>query len=164
VFWGFLHGAYQIIGEITLPIRNSVKKIFEINTETKIYKIFQIICTFILVNIGWIFFRAPGFRAAIHIGWHIIKDGLHPWIFFDETIYKLGLNEIEFNIAVIAIIILLVADIFQYINPERRVRTMISSMNIFFKYVFYIIAIFSILIFGVYGPEHNAQNFIYFQF
>ncbi|MDR1970879.1 MAG: hypothetical protein LBQ46_03055 [Treponema sp.] len=164
IVWGGLHGAYQIIGDILKPARERLIKLLNINLHAESYKFFQMLVTFMLTTIGWIFFRAAGFRNALHIGWHIVKEGLQPWVFFDKTLYSLGLNEIEFRTALAAIAVLLVANTIQYRSPLTSVRAIIARQNLAFKYAFYLIAIFSVLIFGMYGPEYHAQDFIYFQF
>jgi D-alanyl-lipoteichoic acid acyltransferase DltB (MBOAT superfamily) len=164
IFWGGLHGAYQVVGDILKPITGRIIRFLRINTQAESWRLFQIIRTFILVDIGWIFFRSAGFKNALHVGWHIVKDGLHPWIFFDGTLYKLGLNMIEFHTALGAIVLLLGVDFFRWRHPEAKIRAIIARQNLAFKYAFYIVAILVVLIFGMYGPEYRAQDFIYFQF
>ena len=45
-----------------------------------------------------------------------------------------------------------------------RIREWILQQNLLFRWVVYFIAIFTILIFGFYGPNYDAAQFIYFQF
>ena len=58
VIWGFLHGAYQVVGILTKNTREDLCKKLGINRETKAYHAWQTICTFVLVTFAWIFFRA----------------------------------------------------------------------------------------------------------
>ncbi len=58
VIWGFLHGAYQVVGILTKNARENLCKKLGINRETKAYHAWQTICTFVLVTFAWIFFRA----------------------------------------------------------------------------------------------------------
>jgi D-alanyl-lipoteichoic acid acyltransferase DltB (MBOAT superfamily) len=152
VFWGGLHGAYQIAGDILKPFRERVIKIFKINTRAGSYTFFQMLWTFILVDISWIFFRA-GFKHALQVGWHIIKDGFHPWIFFDKTIYNLGLSDVEFRVTLAAIAVLMAVNFFQYRNPRTNIRAIIARQNLVFKYAFYLIALFPYLY-----SEFTARN------
>jgi D-alanyl-lipoteichoic acid acyltransferase DltB (MBOAT superfamily) len=164
IVWGGLHGAYQVLGDMLKPVTKRIIRFLGINTRAESYRLFQILRTFILVNIGWVFFRAAGFKNALHVGWRIVKDGLHPWIFFDGSLYKLGLSEIEFRTAMAAILLLLGVNLFKYRRPGAKIRAIIDRQSLAFKFIFYIAAIFAVLIFGVYGPEYRAQDFIYFQF
>ena len=96
VVWGALHGFYQIIGDILKPVRNKVETIFKVNTTCFSYKLFNIIITFILVDFAWIFFRAPDINTAIIM----IKQMFsvwNPWIFFDNSLYDMGLDRKDFS-------------------------------------------------------------------
>jgi hypothetical protein len=41
------------------------------------------------------------------------------------------------------------------------IREKLAELDIISRWVVYFVAIFSILIFGVYGPEFDIKNFIY---
>lgn len=58
VIWGFLHGAYQVVGILTKNARENLCGKLGINRETKAYHAWQTVCTFVLVTFAWIFFRA----------------------------------------------------------------------------------------------------------
>lgn len=161
VIWGALHGFYQIIGDLLKPIRNKIETIFKVNTTCFSYRLFNIIITFILVDFAWIFFRAPDINTAIIM----IKQMFsvwNPWIFFDNSLYDMGLDRKDFWILCFSIIILWVVSFMQ----ERgiKIREELSKQNLVFRWIIYYSAIFFILIFGIYGPDYDASQFIYFQF
>ncbi|MBQ4354449.1 MAG: MBOAT family protein, partial [Clostridia bacterium] len=58
VIWGFLHGAYQIIGHLTLGARKKLTDRMHINRESCGFRIYQTVITFVLVTFAWMFFRA----------------------------------------------------------------------------------------------------------
>ena len=58
VIWGFLHGAYQIIGKLTKKRREALCDKLGVNRDGAAYAWFERIVTFILVDFAWIFFRA----------------------------------------------------------------------------------------------------------
>ena len=81
---------------------------------------------------------------------------------FDKSLYALGLNELEFSIMLAGLLVLLAADI---INENGIViRDFIKKQELWFRWTFYIIAIVTVVVFGVYGPGYNAADFIYFKF
>jgi D-alanyl-lipoteichoic acid acyltransferase DltB (MBOAT superfamily) len=164
VVWGGLHGIYNAIGDILKPVRIKLLKLFHVCPESTSFKIGKILMTFAFVNLAWIFFRADSCQVAISIIKQMFKE-FNVWIFFDRTsLYNMGLDEIEFKIAAVSVILLYISNIVSYVKPKITIRSMIENQNLAFKYMVYIIVIFSILIFGIYGPEYKASNFIYFQF
>ena len=106
-----------------------------------------------------IFFRATSFLNAITI----IKNGFYfnPWIILDGSIFKLGLDSLDFLIAIIGIVVVITVDIMQ---RKRSLRVQLSKQNIMFRWVIYLVAVVVILVFGMYGPGYSMQQFIYSQF
>jgi hypothetical protein len=49
-------------------------------------------------------------------------------------------------------------------QEQGSVRELLSKQNIVFRWAVIYIAIFSILIFGIYGPGFDASSFVYMQF
>jgi D-alanyl-lipoteichoic acid acyltransferase DltB (MBOAT superfamily) len=163
IFWGALHGVYHVIGEIVKPLNEKVIKALHIRTEPFSYKLFKMISTFILVDIAWILFRANSLKTILSIGKRIIAE-CNPRVFFNGALYKLGLTRIEFHTLIIALFILLAADRVHYRNPDFSFRAVLARQNIVARGVFYLATIIVIVIFGTYGHEVDASEFIYFQF
>ena len=75
VIWGFLHGAYQIIGGLTLPMRETLSAKLKINRKHPLFSLWQTAFTFVLVTFAWIFFRANStgdlviLLGALFTGW-----------------------------------------------------------------------------------------------
>ena len=161
VIWGALHGFYQIMGDILKPLRNKVETIFKVNTQCFSYRLFNIIITFILVDFAWIFFRAPDIETAFTI----IKQMFsiwNPWIFFDNSLYDMGLDRKDFWVLCFSVMILWAVSFMQ----ERgiKIREELAKQNLIFRWIIYYAAIIFIIVFGIYGPEYDASQFIYFQF
>ena len=160
VVWGGLNGIYQVIGDLTKPYRKKVIEALKINTQCFSYRMFQVILTFILVDFSWIFFRADGFKTAVQMIGQMLSI-FNPWILFDGTLFNLGMDGKDFAVAIIAIAILWFVD---YCHTKGSVRQWIGQQNLVFRWGLYYAAIFSILIFGIYGFGYDAAAFIYFQF
>jgi alginate O-acetyltransferase complex protein AlgI len=161
VIWGFLHGAFQIIGQITMPAKVKITDLLHINREAASYKLGQMLITFCLVNFAWIFFRAPSFTGAKAIIRGMVTTW-NPWIFNDGSLYLLGLSQKSFWVGIVAIVILFCVSIAQY--RGIRIRERFAEQGLVFRWVISLGLIFSIIIFGIYGPGYSASQFIYFQF
>lgn len=161
IVWGGLNGIYQVIGEITQPIRDKVIKILNLNRASLGHKLFQMITTFILVDISWIFFRANSFIASLYILKSMLTAN-NVGILFDESIYSCGLDRKNFCLMIIGIGILVFADCCKHKNI--KIREIILKQDGWFRCIFIAITITAVLLFGLWGPSFDNSSFIYFQF
>ena len=162
VIWGGLHGLYQIIGELTLPIRSKISNALQVNTECFSHKLLKTFITFVLVCFAWIFFRADSVSVAFaYIGKIFTEANI--WCLFDGTLYTLGLDQLEMKILVLSTILLFVVDWMKY-HKKEMLDTVLLRQNTWFSWGCILGLIFVILVYGVYGPAYDATQFIYFQF
>ena len=154
-----MHGFYQVVGDLLKPTREYFIDKFNINKNGFWHRLCQIITVFILVDFAWIFFRANTFSDAIGI----IKNMFvfNPWVLFDGSLYNLGLDQKDFIVGILAIFVLIIVSL---LRRNTRLISLIGNQNIIVRWVFYFTFLYSILIFGIYGPGYEAQQFIYFQF
>ena len=162
VLWGGLHGLYQIVGDLLKPLKERYYRKFKINTTTKSFRLGQIIITFILVDFAWIFFRASSFSQAINMMQNALLH-IDPWAIFDGSLYTWGLDAYEFWIATLSIVLLAIVDIVK-VEKKSGLRDIFFRQSTPFRWIVYIGAICAIFLFGIYGPQFTAQEFIYFQF
>lgn len=161
LIWGALNGAYQIIGNMLLPIRRKTVSVFAVNCDSFIYKSIQVLITFFMIDFTWIFFRADGWYSGFCIVQNILTaDNFQ--ILFDSSLYQCGLNRPNFILMIICILILIVADICKYLKIS--ISTQILKHENWAPYFVMVFAACFILLFGIWGPGYNEANFIYFQF
>lgn len=158
LFWGLLHSFYQITGDIIAKPKDFLLGKMALPKGSAARKVFESIVTFILVMIGWIVFRADSLKIGIQM---IISmfSCYNPWIFFDDSLYRLGLGQKEFNILLLSILILFIVSFLQ--EKGIRIRAWINRQNLLIRWGIYLLAIWSIWIFGTYGSGFNAADFIY---
>lgn len=162
VAWGFLHGLFQTIGEVTKPYRKKLLDAFKINTNTKSYKLIQMAITFSLVCLTWVFFRAQSIMDAFEYIKRIFTH-FNPWELTSGIIYELGMNRAEVNILLIALAVMFIVDYLKRFK-NIRIENIAENQNTFVRPLLIFSLIVAIVIFGAYGGEFNAQEFIYFQF
>ena len=159
IIWGTLHGMYLVLGDMLKPIKSKIIKALKLNKNSFNYKLVQVLATFIMVDFAWIFFRAGTFTIAITL----IKNMFYfnPWVFFDGSIFKLGLDSKDFLMALLCLGIVVIGDLTQ---RSRSLRRELSNQTMVIRWSVYFTAIVIIFIFGIYGPGYNHQQFIYSQF
>ena len=161
VVWGGFNGLFQIAGECLKPVRDKMNRIFRLDRNTLGHKAAKVFVTFLLVDFTWIFFRADQLSDAFLI----IKSILtvhNPWIFFDNSLYDLGLGRKEFQMMLLSIGILLMADFLKY--RGIKVREVLVQQELWCRWLCYLSMALFILVFGIWGGSYDAASFIYFQF
>ena len=161
VVWGGLNGIFQVFGSLLMPLRRRVESLLQVKEDSIGHHVLKTIATFIMVDFTWIFFRAE----SVHDALHMIKSILtvyNPWIFFDGSIYKLGLSQKQFHLILFSITILLAADWLKY--RKIKILDKILEQNIWCRWTVYLTGILFVLIFGIWGNTYDAQAFVYFQF
>lgn len=161
VFYGMYYFIIMAIGMFLEPVFKKLAEFLKINKNSKKYKLWQILRTFILVNIGMLIFRSTNISTAFAIG-----KSMFDFSSFGEVlngkIFSLGLDMGEFIILILSIAIMLIVDYLQ--EKNHHIREEISEKNVFIRWSIYYIGIFSIVIFGIYGKDYNPSSFIYGQF
>jgi alginate O-acetyltransferase complex protein AlgI len=157
VIWGILHGLYQIFGLLFKPARQKAAKLLKINPDSRASRFAKAVFTFLLVDFAWIFFRAETLSDALLL----IGNLFQPANLADGALFQLGLTAPEFYAAVLGIAIILAADL---LSRKIDIRTLLLQRNLITRWAVYLSASLVILIFGVYGSQYTAQQFIYFQF
>lgn len=157
IIWGMMHGVYQIIGDITLQLRNKIYCRLGIDRGHYIRRWISRTVTFICVMLAWIIFRADSLRIGIQMLRNIFAVN-NIWILFDWSILNLGLSWKQLVVLLISIVILIKTSMMQ---EKICVRDYILSMNVVCRWGIYIGSILVIVIFGTYGYGFNALDFIY---
>ena len=156
VMWGALNGAFQIIGDAKGRL---LKK--WVRRETFGLKFFQRLCTFALICLTWVFFRAQSIADAFAILASMFSVN-NLWIFTDGTLLSLGLSTLEWVVLAGSIGVLWAVDIAHEHGVSLGAK--LAQQPIVFRWLTYVCVIVFILLFGVYGVGFDAGQFIYFQF
>lgn len=162
VAWGLIHGIYQVVGDIVLPWKHKIQKRFNVRVKSASHKLGSIVITFILIDIAWVFFRAANIGIALDY-LQIMFTRFNPWVLFDDSLLKLGLDQLEMNVLIVSILIMLVVDFIQYYK-KTRLDQMLETQCLWFKWGVIILLFTLIWVFGQYGPTFNSNMFIYQNF
>lgn len=164
--WNYIFGVglYMwlviVIGELLSPVFSWLIKVLRINTECFSWKLFQRIRTFLLFIFGLSFFRAESLKEGLKM-WKSAFSLCNPWIFFDHSLYNLGVSKDEWFILLLGLLILIVVSILEQSGP---VREKLHNQNFIFRLLLFVILFVMIINWGCYGADFIAEDFIYGRF
>lgn len=158
LFWGLLHAAYQIAGSLTAGIQDRIYRFLKLSEQSAFRKALQRSGVFFWAMLAWIIFRAD----SLTIGLLMVKSLFcvhNPWIFFDDSLFSLGLAWKEW--CVLAASLAVLAFIGHRQEAGMHIREFVLSKPFYLRWSLYILAILCTMVFGTYGFGFNAQDFIY---
>ncbi|MDE6844470.1 MAG: MBOAT family protein [Lachnospiraceae bacterium] len=161
IVWGGINGLYQVLGEMTAPLRNQSMHLLRLNKDSIGHKVLKAFITFILIDFSWLFFRAGSWTTSLDV-LESIKSVHNPWILFDGSLYTCGLDSKNFWIMIVSILILLAVDICNHYGI--KLRNIIVAQDYWCRWLMISVSVIAILIFGIWGTAYDASGFIYFQF
>lgn len=156
--WGLIHGLYLIGGRATINLRARGTAVIGLNKMPHFHRGLQILITFTLVSLAWIFFRADTLSDAyyvishLHTGWENILNR----DFLDSAIF-LGRTKMDLIIAFASLAFL---GLVHGIERHENMRRFLSDKPAGLRFVLYYIIVAGIVLLSL--PD--MANFIYFQF
>ena len=158
IFWGWMHGAYQVGGEITTKLQNRIYEFMGMTEGRRVRIWLRRLGTFFWVMAAWIIFRADGLREGIFMLRNMVTV-YNPWIFFDDSLFSLGLSMKEWCVLLASVLVLVKVSVLQ--ESSICIRDRILSQTLIARWVLYITAVVVIMVFGTYGYGFEASDFIY---
>ncbi len=155
--WGIYYGTLITISSAFQPEFRAMTNSLRIRTETFFWQLFRMLRTFCCFMGGRVLTR-PG---SLHNTKIIIKNilmNLQPMRLFDGTICSFGLGRLPLALIFCSLVVLWVVSMLQ---ERMSVREALEKQNIVIRWVILFAAIFSILIFGVYGRGYDVVAFMY---
>lgn len=133
VIWGAIHGFFLIVDRIVPSILK--------------FRPLQVIVTFSVVCVGWVFFRASTVQDALQI----LNSWIHINLGFANIKHELlstGVSKLNLIVSIVALGLLFL--------KEQQILRPPAVTNV----LFYLAVMFMIIIFGI----NDSDSFIYFQF
>ena len=162
VIWGALNGFYLLFAHWTKNIRNTIVAYTKLSKFPTFYKWLQVLTTFTLVCIAWIFFRADTLSDAWYIVTHL-GEGLTHIInlkYIQEALGPSGLG-LNTNQLLNSVLALAFFGFIEYIEPAGTARHLFSEKPAWVRWTMYLLIILGIVFLWGYT---DSNNFIYFQF
>lgn len=162
VVYGIYHGFFIVTSVIFSDLYIKTKTKLHINENNKIWNIFQILRTFIIVCFSYIFFKSTSMSVVFTIIKKIIVDiFIVPVQFINlKSTVLTYLSMFQLEVLLLGILIIFVVEI---VDLKHSFHDWFRRQNIVIKWSFLYIIIVSIIFLGCYG-YNDASTFIYFQF
>lgn len=161
VFFGLYNGLFIILGILTEQPLNRFKGRHNISLTGIGWRVVNVLITFVLVVIARYFSRAPDLVTALRM---LKRTALtfFPIDISGGIFTEMGLNEKNLQLLVVVLLVLFLVELLQERGVQLREK--IAKQHVLVRWAIYFIAVFSILIFGMYGINYVATDFIYMGF
>lgn len=161
IFFGLYHFCLIMLENVTEPFVEAAAKRQKFDRNSRPWRIVQILRTFLLVNIGELFFRAESLRAGMAM-FGRMAGSFSLAGFRDGTVWTLGIDGHDFVITAIALLIVF----FLHGLRERgiSVRERLAAWPLALRWAAYAGLCLFILIFGAYGKGYIPVDPIYANF
>lgn len=162
VMWGVYWGLLIILSMMLAPAFAKLCDKLHIDTDSKEWHLFRKLRTFTLFVISR-FMTIPGDLGVTFTVWRkIFSIKFYPWELVDGTIFNMGLNRPNFIAAIIFLFVLYLVS--RYEENGSSGRDWIADRQIVARWAIYYGLLFTILVFGIYGPGYDASSFVYMKF
>lgn len=163
ILWGAIHGTYLIVGVWTKPLRQRLAQAAGLTGGGWLDKLVNIACTFVLVDLAWIFFRATSFADARHVLTHLLSGWgsqlaairANPALATD--LLWLGKDP---RYVLVTLLTIMLMEIVHWVQRDRSVRSILNVRPFAVRWAVYYAVVLAIMCFGVF----DMSQFIYFQF
>ena len=162
VIWGALHGLYQIAGRLLKPLKKTIYSVFHFKTDTVGWRMGECLTTFLMVTFAWIFFRSESFTEACSF--------IHQMIFNNDIdriaeagMYGIDWGRLQGGVLLLSLTLLIIVSLIRKFR-NQTIDVFLMEQPLLFRWAGIILILFMILIYGAYGREFDAQQFVYFQF
>lgn len=162
VGFGLWNGLIIMISILLEPVFKATLKKLHINGESFGYGIFQMVRTFVVVLVGYVFDIAPDFSGAIDMMRMSLLDQ-HIMEGYRE-ILTLGVSKIEYLLLALCTVLIFVVSVIQERHSNECMRDILDRRSAVVRIGLITLCIVAILVFGIYGPGYNPAEFVYMQF
>ena len=162
VAFGVWNGGVIMISIMLKPLFEAALRKLHIDSGNIFWKLFQILRTFVIVCIGYVFDVAPCFRQAMRTFAFIIqRQDIKGFI---SDFGQLGLTRESYRILLLSSVFLLIVSIWQEKHPNLCLRSFLDHKPYILRWFLICFAVIFVFLFGIYGPEYSVSGFVYARF
>ena len=186
VCYGLYNATIICLADLLKPSFAKWHKALHTNPDSRGWKVFAMIRTYIIVAIGRIFSNGKSFKASIHM----LGSLFIPYSGDFLTAYKeFALTKYDYLVLVVAIFVVFLVSVKQEkiynarqaasgggggiiemagdeggAGTDAEMREYIDSKSTAVRWALYLLLFVAVLLFGIYGPSYDPAVFIYREF
>ena len=161
VMYGLYYWAIMVIGLLMEPLFKKLYGKMNVDRQGKVYRLLQVVRTFIFVNVGMLMFRADDLTAFGHMFVSMFRG----FTFADltnGTLLGMKLDMADFAVLAVGALILFLVGLCK--EKGHQIRAELATKNIALRWAVYYVLLFGVIILGAYGKGYEVAGFIYAQF
>lgn len=170
ITWGLVHGALLMLGTLTSGLRERVALVVGLGRVPRLWRVLQVACTFMIVTLAWVFFRARSMSDALYIlsaiprglpadTWQLLSSASD--LLQQQTLRTLGelfsVNPLDPPVLLASIVVM---QIVQAVQGRGPLRERLAGSPVWVRWSLSVGLILWIMLFGKFGHS----EFIYMQF
>ena len=162
VAFGLWYGGIIMMSTLLEPKFEELTLKLKLNAQSFGFRVFQMLRTFLIVLVGYVFDVAPDLSRSMHtFALMLTNQSLRVGA---GEIATLGLGVADYLLLAVCTVFLLGVSIVQETNSDTTIRNMLDKRHFLLRYGVLLVGALAVLIFGVYGPGFDAAAFVYMQF
>ena len=162
VGFGLWNGLIIMVSILLQPVFDFILEKLHINPKAAWYSVFQMLRTFIIVLVGYVFDVAPGINESMNTFKLILTN--QSFAQARAQISELGLGKKDFIVILVGIIVIFIVSVIQERHPSTTIREMLDKKPFILRFALIFIGIMAVIVYGIYGSGYNPADFVYMQF
>ncbi len=162
VMFGLWNGVIIMLSILMQPIFDSWTNKLHIKRQSFAFRLFQMVRTFIVVLVGYVFDVAPtmeqGFKTIAMF--FTSQNPVEGW----QQIFSLGIQNYDYVVIILGIVLIWIVSMIQEKHQDTDIRTMLDKKPFMLRFAAVYLGIVAVVVFGIYGSGYNAADFVYMQF
>lgn len=158
IAYGLYYFALTLIGLLFEPFNSRVRDKLHIDRDTRGYRSFQVARTLVLVTLGMMMFRADTLTDFVQMFRSIFAGaGLAPFV--SGALFTHGFDLYDLGVTIAGAAVLVAVGLRQ--EKGHAIREELSQQSIPVQWGVCMAMLFTVIIFGAYGPGYQAPDPIY---
>jgi len=162
IVYGVWNGIFIASSILLVDVYAKIKQFLHIREDRFIWKLFQIVRTFLIISIGRLFSRALSVGTAFSMMKSVFTRITDFGFLQADNGMTMGLDKWNWLVLLLGIVLIFVVDLQHEKGFSMRDR--IANQNVIFRILLVSFTIAAIAVLGVYGPGFDSAGFIYQQF